>query len=396
MLDTDCAKPRWGLAFARNGCAMICRSSGHRERVLLLPRVAGRSTSMMGTDRSKLSCRALLFLFVLLGMPLAARCDVLEDSAKELAAKIAEALPARDLTIVTLRHDVSVEVRNVSSLMPNEVVVVKQVLHAELQRWGIVPSRNNEISAKVIVTLSENFKGYVWTAEILQGDTIRVILATSPRPFANRVVSDALVMSLHSDKLWEGQERIVDVTFVFLPNFEQRMVLLVPDGLIITKTEKSAVSKKVEFPASETAERYPNGNLTQVGNRVESRLDGRACVVALDTETLVQCTVLSDAHDLLRDEVVGADKPKYGDQAKELPSNCGITNPALATGRGDYTQPDSVRILKDDAVVSNQLNFPGPILRFSQGPDTQFVTTIVHNLRDGDYEVYRLSISCGQ
>ncbi len=74
---------------------MISRSTGHRAKLLLLPRVAGRSTPMTGTDRSNLSCRTLLFLFALLGTPMAARCDSLEDSAKELARKIAGVLPCR-------------------------------------------------------------------------------------------------------------------------------------------------------------------------------------------------------------------------------------------------------------------------------------------------------------
>ena len=134
----------------------------------------------------------------------------------------------------------------------------------------------------------------------------------------------------------------------------------------------------------------------QVGNRVESTSDGRACEVALDTMTLVRCGVPQLAYDLLPEKIVGADKPVFGDEVRDIPNNCGVTNPMLATGTGDYTQPDSVQVFANRESISNQLTFPGPVLRFSQGPDTEFATAIVHNLKDGNYEVYRLSISCGQ
>ena len=59
-------------------------------------REAKRSTTMMAADRSTHSCRALLFLFVLIGIPIAARSSTLEDTAKELAQKIAAALPVAE------------------------------------------------------------------------------------------------------------------------------------------------------------------------------------------------------------------------------------------------------------------------------------------------------------
>src|ERR1700690_2680399 len=119
MPDTHCAKLQRRPAFLTNACAMISRSRGHRVDLLFLKWVAGRCTPMMGPNRSRLSRRTFLFLIVLLGAPIAARCNALEDSARELARKIATALSAKNA--------VSMEMRNLSSLTPEEFAGVEEV-----------------------------------------------------------------------------------------------------------------------------------------------------------------------------------------------------------------------------------------------------------------------------
>jgi hypothetical protein len=358
--------------------------------------MAGRSIPMMGIDRSKLPRRAFLFLFVLFAMPLAVRSATLEDSAKELARKIAGSLSKPGLTGLPPQDDVSVEIQNTSSLMSEEVSLIDRTLKMELLKYGIVTPQNTVIHARVTVTLSENFKDYVFTAEIRQGDATRVVLATSPRLPQGRIVSNTMRMTLHSEKFWEQPERIIDVTFVFLSNYEQRMVVLTRDGLIITKAEAGAASQNVGFPPAEIADREPTGRLLQDGPSVHVWLGERSCPVDLETVKLIRCFVPT-RHDPDSTGIVeGLEKPKYGDQVKRLLPTCGISDADLAAGMGDYTQPDWVQVFDGNKAISNQLFFPGPVLEFSQGPDTQFTTAIVHNLKDGNYELYRLSISCGQ
>ena len=108
---------------------MISCSLGRRAEFYFVFREARRSTPMMAADRSTRSFRAILFLFVSLGLPSLARPATLEDSAKELARKIAAALPAQE--------NVSCEIRNLSSLQPGEAARIEQSLKAELQERGI-------------------------------------------------------------------------------------------------------------------------------------------------------------------------------------------------------------------------------------------------------------------
>ena len=168
MPDTDCTRPPWLQALPSDGCAMILSSRGHRAELLFVLRVAWRSTPIMGIDRSRLSLHTILFLFAMLGTPLAARSTTLEDSAKELARKIATELPARE--------DVSCEIRNSSSLQPDEVFRIEQSFKGELRDRCVRPSVNGGATVNVVVTLSEDIRDYVWTGEIRRGDASQVVL----------------------------------------------------------------------------------------------------------------------------------------------------------------------------------------------------------------------------
>ena len=165
VCPTKSAKSARPPGLPTGGCAMISSSWGHGAGMLEALRVPRRSTPMMGIDRSTLSSRSILFLFVLLGTPMGARCDTLEDSARELARKIAAALPARE--------SVSIELRNISSLHTGEIARIEQALRSELEMMVIYAPMNGSASIRVEAVLSENVKSFVWTAEIQQ-DGLRV------------------------------------------------------------------------------------------------------------------------------------------------------------------------------------------------------------------------------
>ncbi len=179
---------------------MISRSIGHRVKFFFVIRDARRSTPMMASDRSIRSCRTIIFLYVLIGMPAVASSTTLEDSAKEFAQKIAAALPARE--------NVSCEIRNVSSLQSGEVARIEQALKSELQERGVRLTASGDAAITVVVTLSENFKDLFWTSEIHQGDNLHVVLTAVARSLENRAFSNAMPVTIHGEKFWEGPEHI--------------------------------------------------------------------------------------------------------------------------------------------------------------------------------------------
>jgi len=361
-------------------------------------REARRSTPMMAADRSTLSCRAILFLFVSLGLPSLARPATLEDSAKELAREIAVALPPQE--------NVSYEIRNISSLQPGEVARIEQSLKAELQESGVrLTSSGAEIT--VVVTLSENIKNLVWTGEIHKGDASQVVLIAPERSSENRAFSKAMPVTIRSEKFWEGPERILDAGEVSNGAGKSWLVLLLQDGLRIQDKQTGSASK-IEITSVQSASRDPWGNLNfdPVGNTIAFFLSPRVCTMNLETPDLSGCATAegTSAGPLPRRFPVmfdlsppGSPPPGKGTVIEMRPV-CGGASQFLATGARDYTQTDSVQVFQTESTgavaVSTELDFPGPITALHAIAETP--RAVVRNLATGNYEAYRLSLSCGQ
>jgi hypothetical protein len=372
---------------------MISRSVGKRVRFIFLPRMTKRSTPMTGIDRSHLSYRTILILFVLLGAPMTTRSATLEDSAKELARKIAAALPAHD--------DVVVDVRNISSLVPGELARVEQALKVELQSRGVRAPVSNGATVSVLVTLSENLRSFVWTAEIRQGDASRVVLMIVQRSLENRAASHAMPMTLRGEKFWEGPEHLLDAGII--PDSRGgTLVLLLPDGVVIQETG-SGILSKVEIPSAQTSTRDPKGGLALLGDAVVARLEPQVCTVMLGTRTLAECHSAfapSSARDPVDLGPLASSLPEKGSRAVLVRNQCGQNQQFLVTGAGDDTQPDFVQLFESQGLrsfpISDPLNFAGALVALHAYGTDAAATGIVRNFETGNYEAYRISISCGQ
>jgi hypothetical protein len=137
-----------------NLCAIILASAAERVSQPATRYFAGGRAPMLFIRRQNFSRRALLWLFVLLAAPLGAPAATLEESARELARKIAGNLAAQEKVLI--------EIRNTSSLSPTQVAQVEKALEGELQNYLVLASTEGEASARVAVTLSENMKDLVW------------------------------------------------------------------------------------------------------------------------------------------------------------------------------------------------------------------------------------------
>ena len=355
---------------------------------------------MTCTDRSKFSFCTLLFIFVLAATPIATLGDTLDDSARELARKIAAALPTGE--------NVSCEIRNISSLRSDEAQRIEQALTADLQNNGVPTQTTGSAKVNIVVTLSENLKNFVWTAEIHHGDTSQVLLTTGPRPHENRAASSAMPMTLRSEKFWEGPEQILDAFEETTVNDAGTLFLLLPDGLVVRKKGADS-SFKIAIPLAQAATRTPFGWVAgenacrplEFSPCVALILNGYTCAIALEIHALGECHQPGPlgARDPMPPLVFfhpnyppGRSKP-----FSVMSIHCGAQI-EFGTGTGDYTQPDSVQAFEWRGAayvpLSNELSFPGPVMALhvvDRAP-----TAIVRNLETGNYEAYRLSITCAQ
>jgi hypothetical protein len=398
MPDTHYAKRRQRSTGLPIACAMISQSLGRRTEFYFEFREARRSTPMMAADRSTRSCRAILFLFVMIAMPKMAGSATLEDSAKELAQKIAADLPARE--------NVSCGIRNISSLQVEDAARVEQTLKAELQDRGIRLS-NSGATISVVVTLSENFEKFVWTGEIQHGETSHVVLVTVERPLNDRSFSSALPVTIRSEKFWEGREHVLDAATMNSSDGGQLLLLLTVDGVLITKNGTDAFPK-FSFPPVQTVLRIPAGTLSQTGNQVTATMPQQSCVFSLDPDGLSQCHPSEGpspgrVYDTLLQLLPPAPPhPEWGSEIQEVQSRCGSGGLFLVTGPGDYTQTDLVQLFGSDLTqhrpagkpLSNVLTFAGPVMDLHA--DGTGARAVVRNLETGSYEAHRISIECGR
>jgi hypothetical protein len=131
-------------------------------------------------------------------------------------------------------------------------------------------------------------------------------------------------------------------------------------------------------------------------------LPPQLCRVELATHSVVECHSGEGpmrARDPAPDLVPPGPLPAGKGQFAIFQSDCGGGDQwFFATGAQDYSQMDSLQAFRMKAggavAVSRELNFPGPIvgLHAASGPPR----IVVRNLKTGNYEAYRLSVSCGQ
>jgi hypothetical protein len=397
MHHIDCANLRERWAGPPSGCAMISGSLGHREKCFSqLPKARPRIPTM-ADYRFKIPRCALLVLLVVIGIPSAAFSSTLEDSTKEFARKIGAAIPAG--------QEVSCEVRNISSLPLGDVARIEQALKAGLQEQGMrLTSGGAEIA--LVVTLSENFKGLIWTGEIHKGETSQIVLISVERSSDNRGVSGTTPVTIHSEKFWEGPEHILDAGEISDGAGKSWLVLLLPQELRI-QDRQSGTASTIDLTSNQNVDRDPTGKIDfgQIGNTI-AFARSRVCMVDLATRNLIECLPANGSSDgpapsrypLMIDLAPEGPPPPGKGIELMIRSVCGGLNQFLATRAGDYTQTDSLQLYQTEsnvpAPVSTELEFPGPIINLHSALDIP--RAIVRNLKTGNYEAYRLSFSCAQ
>ncbi len=168
------------------------------------------------------------------------------------------------------------------------------------------------------------------------------------------------------------------------------LVLLVPEGLLVRKMEGGSAIK-IPLDSFQTKSHSPDGALLNEFDPMSVLLEQNLCTVELDPPAVREC------RPSLKLSLVPP-IPAHG-QFTGIRSMCGVGTQILASGAGDYSQPDTVQAFESLSgtfvPVSEEFTFPGPV-SLHNAATTIFPTAVVRNLHTGNYEAYRLSISCGR
>lgn len=145
-----------------------------------------------------------------------------------------------------------------------------------------------------------------------------------------------------------------------------------------------AVKQTVSLPASNRhATRDPRGELTDKGATAEVLLPGKLCEFTWTTGDEPRCR---------------AKKTEWRG-ATVLTSPCDATNWKLEARGDDWSSTDLLQIVPDAAARAGSAalfnEFPGPILSINGALDPGSALIVARNLRTGNYEVYKITLVCG-
>ncbi len=326
--------------------------------------------------------------------PAPAQKSALDAPARELARRIAASLPGGTR--------VEIEVRNQSSLSEEDASTIRAALAGELSARGLRTRGEGPGGASIIVTLSENVQGYVWSAQIQHGDDSAVLLQSVPRETPAAAAPESKKIVLHKELLWSGPAHVLDA--IELPasgSAPARLLLLEIEGATAVLTD-SQNTFRTELPAAVPHPRSPWGGFALRGNHLEAIFYGspapgevEECSLTPDGQIALKC----EHPGTLVDYTLGlAPVPPRGDQQAFPSLPCGVEDVVLGTGTGDYTRPDTVAayaVSGREEALSAALTLPGPVMRLSRDP-SETIIAVARNLQNGNYEVYRITAACGQ
>lgn len=146
---------------------------------------------------------------------------------------------ARDIVAITGPGTIFVSYRNQSTLPGDQIDAVRHALENQLRSGGVRLMAASNASAEVRVTFSENLQGYIWVAEVQQGNETRVAMVTAERPATPTALVRQASMTLRRTLLWSQPAQVLDVAMV--PSGSEQ-IMLVLDTAEITLLKKTGTS----------------------------------------------------------------------------------------------------------------------------------------------------------
>jgi hypothetical protein len=286
------------------------------------------------------------------------------------------------------------------------VAGVQSTLEKNLQQRGLAMQRGGEADAKIAVTLSENLREFIWVAEIRRENARHIVLVSFTRD-ANPVSSgDATPkIVLQREIVWQQESPVLD--FALWPaeadaGKAARLAILEPGKLAFYDSAQGAWRLDATAPIAH-AKPWPRdlrGEIDAAASR--AILPAVECNGDFTHPETVRCAEpaaapksdLNDADSAADDTVPGF----QGVDVVRLGAACGRDSLVLASGAGDWTQPDTLQIFErangQATPIGAALNLPGPVMALRFASDAKAVRAISRNLATGRYEASSVTLVC--
>lgn len=336
------------------------------------------------------------FVFSLSAQTPATNSDSLPPKWNEAVTTLAEKIAGASGMPRTL----AIEMKNVSSLSSAEASSIESVLEAELKRRGIQIVTSMRAGAEVNITLSEGVQGFVWVAEIVRGDSRKVVMVPASKAFDSAGRENRSGVVLQKSVVWEQPGKFLD--FAILPpdaaDAPERLLILEADRLAyyLLADGKGTFDRAIAISRFSPVSRdMRQGFISPKAGKVI--LTGAQCTGELSHPESVTCVLMNPAIKMVivpAIEIPGQE----GDDATEIGLACAGNDVVLATGPGDWTKADWIQAYFASAGQAQATGTPvqmdGPVMSLVGGEESGKARAVVHNLKTGDYEAYSVTATC--
>jgi hypothetical protein len=224
---------------------------------------------------------AIAVVFLLAMTAHAADAGRWNEPAAEMARKISDVLGPASARMT---------VQNLSSISSESLPVIRRLLEDGLKADGVAIT-GGESANLLRVTLSENARGGVWVAEIVQGNQTRVVMVTANEaPASSQLTKQKVTLHIQAiarmSELQSKSGSQGDVGILAAAQLNNALVVLASGRVSVFQSSTAGWSElaHADFPAAHAASRDPRGIVipTAEGNGFDAYAPGVACNGTLD------------------------------------------------------------------------------------------------------------------
>jgi len=371
------------------------------------------------------------------------------------------ALAGKITQTLTSSHTFSVEVTDVSQSAPVDLVGVRRVLADQLTILGGRQVDAASADSRVKVTISQGVDGYLLVAEVASpaaAQTVMVPVASEEGGAAPPGPTPGLSRKI----VWQQQHPILDFAQADIDATHTVWYLLEPERIEVYEFSGGAqILHESRTVGRSFASRDPRGRIVATdATHITTFLAGMQCDSAWNPTFAIQCKeipgqqwpmgavnwrfesprnyfsgnmVFSNSLETKfpafysaaspSSETSGQSKSRWiisgidgqtqlmggtadattaytgwGSDIATLAPVCGSQWQVLATGPGDWTQPDRLQLyeITDQraTAVGEALEVPGPVLTLWPASDGKSARVVVRNLETGVYEASIVTVAC--
>jgi hypothetical protein len=236
------------------------------------------------------------------------------------------------------------------------------------------------------VGLAETPTQLVLSAGVRVAEKEEVRLVTIPRSSFRAANLPVAPVRIEKQLVYQGPDRVLDAAS-FRNGNETGIVLLALRNAEFTLMHLDRAGEvKQAFSlafAGIQVSRGPRGELSVGTDGASVLLPGKACQFVWSSPSEGKCRVAKSAW---RGPTV-------------LTPSCDVGGWKLLADAGDWTTPDLLQVVPEGTLQKHSAvllsDFPGPILNIHGEQDPATALVVTRNLRTGNYEVYKVTLACG-